>query len=106
MTGLISAISSGVRHRSLAPGTLRIWSLKCWIDFCAGIRVEVALTDAATDLAWPARQRPTAALDLVSEELEAVCTCTIRVFSAFSVTPSVVRIFVASANAGCASARV
>src|ERR1700732_5306029 len=58
-------------YRSLAPGTLPDLVLEVLDRFLPGIGVEVARTDATTDLAGPQPQGPRSPLDLVPQELEA-----------------------------------
>ena len=58
--------------RSLPPGPLTNLVLEVLDRLLPGIRVEVARTEPATDLAGGQPQRPAAPLDLVPEKLEAV----------------------------------
>src|SRR6516164_2029749 len=58
-------------YRGLTPGTLPDLVLEVLDRPLPGIGVEVARTDAATDLAGRQPQRPRSPLDLVPQELEA-----------------------------------
>src|SRR3954471_9576648 len=57
-------------HRGLAPGPLTDLVLEVLDRLLPGIRVEVPVSDTATNLARGQLQGPTTALDLVPQELE------------------------------------
>ena len=105
MTGFSSAISSRVLTGAL-PGPLTDLVLEVLDRLLPRIRVEVPVSDAATNLARGQLQGPRPRLILYPRNSKPVVTCTIRVFSTLSVTPSTFRTLVASASTRHASARV